>query len=91
VIVRELTVVVNEDMTTNDIKAKIDSKIDQTHNRHYAYAGNRDVVYYVPEDRVDAVGAKLDKLKCVKNYGFGDPEDDEDDEDDEKDIGTDLK
>lgn len=69
----EVTVVVGEGHDTASIRAEVDAKIGIAHDRHYPYAGNRDVVYTVPEEDVDRVGEILDAAPAVMAYDVGDP------------------
>lgn len=65
----ELTLVVPMRFTTKEIE-KIDEQIGEKHDRHYAYGAHRDVVYYVDDDRADAVCKILNKIKGVKAYNL---------------------
>lgn len=69
----ELTVVVPVGWDTNKV-SKLDKQVGLKHDRHYEYAGKRDVVYYVEEAEVDKIGGILNGIKAVVAYNFNDPQ-----------------
>lgn len=78
----ELTVVVAQNLDTDDVK-KIDDAIGIEHYQHYEYGDTRDVVYYVPSDDLERVETALDGLESVLGYDVGEETDDEGDEGDD--------
>jgi hypothetical protein len=71
-LISELTVVVPAHFTTENIREIIDKPVGINHDRHYDYSKGRDVVYYVPEENIDVVEKKLDEIKQIVSYVFGD-------------------